>query len=47
MPAFVMWTGHGDRDLLTPDDPEAASNRRIAILLVRTAPVVRPASNGH
>jgi chemotaxis protein MotB len=31
-------TGHGDRDLLLPDAPEAASNRRIAILLVRSAP---------
>ena len=33
-------TGHGDRDLLLPNDPEAASNRRIAILLVRTAPAI-------
>jgi chemotaxis protein MotB len=40
-------TGHGDRDLLMPDTPEAPSNRRIAILLVRTAPAVQPPSNGH
>jgi chemotaxis protein MotB len=31
-------TGHGDRDLLVPNDPRAANNRRIALLLVRTAP---------
>jgi chemotaxis protein MotB len=40
-------TGHGDRDLLTPDTPEAPANRRIAILLVRTAPAVPPPGNGH
>ncbi len=40
-------TGHGDRDLLMPDTPEAPSNRRIAILLVRTAPAVQPPNNGH
>ena len=40
-------TGHGDRDLLMPDTPEAPSNRRIAILLVRTAPAVRPPGYGH
>jgi chemotaxis protein MotB len=40
-------TGHGDRDLLMPDTPEAPSNRRIAILLVRTAPVVQPPNTGH
>jgi chemotaxis protein MotB len=33
-------TGHGDRDLLVPADPRAANNRRIALLLVRTAPAV-------
>ena len=32
-------TGHGDRDPLLPATPEAASNRRIAILLIRSAPV--------
>jgi chemotaxis protein MotB len=31
-------TGHGDRDLLVPSDPQSANNRRIALLLVRTAP---------
>jgi chemotaxis protein MotB len=31
-------TGHADRDLLLPNDPLAASNRRIAIVLLRTAP---------
>jgi chemotaxis protein MotB len=31
-------TGHADRDLLLPADPLNAANRRIAILLVRTAP---------
>jgi chemotaxis protein MotB len=30
--------GHADRDLLLPADPLAAANRRIAILLLRTAP---------
>jgi chemotaxis protein MotB len=40
-------TGHGDRDLLMPDTPEAPANRRIAILLVRTAPPVQPAVIGH
>jgi chemotaxis protein MotB len=35
-------TGHGDRDLLVPADPRAAGNRRIAILLVRTAPALPP-----
>ena len=40
-------TGHGDRDLLMPDTPEAPSNRRIAILLVRTAPAVPPPGLGH
>jgi chemotaxis protein MotB len=39
-------TGHGDRDLLFPSDPNAAGNRRIAILLVRTAPPLpSPASH--
>jgi len=33
-------TGHGDRDLLVPSDPRSASNRRISLLLVRTAPAV-------
>ena len=32
-------TGHGDRDPLLPASPEAAPNRRIAILLLRSAPV--------
>jgi len=36
-------TGHGDRDLLLPDAPVSAGNRRIAILLVRTAPRPSPA----
>ncbi len=40
-------TGHGDRDLLMPDTPEAPANRRIAILLVRTAPAIRPPGLGH
>jgi chemotaxis protein MotB len=31
-------TGHADRDLLLPADPLAAANRRIAIVLLRTAP---------
>ncbi len=31
-------TGHGDRDPLLPASPEAAPNRRIAILLIRSAP---------
>jgi chemotaxis protein MotB len=31
-------TGHADRDLLLPADPLNAANRRIAILLLRTAP---------
>ena len=31
-------TGHADRDLLLPSDPLAAANRRIAIVLLRTAP---------
>jgi chemotaxis protein MotB len=30
--------GHADRDLLLPADPRAAANRRIAIVLLRTAP---------
>jgi chemotaxis protein MotB len=30
--------GHADRDLLLPADPLAAANRRIAIVLLRTAP---------
>jgi chemotaxis protein MotB len=30
--------GHADRDLLLPADPRAAANRRIAIVLIRTAP---------
>jgi chemotaxis protein MotB len=34
-------TGHGDRDLLLPATPDAASNRRIAILLIRSAPAAR------
>jgi len=39
-------TGHGDRDLLVPSDPQSASNRRIALLLVRTAPPA-PAATPH
>jgi chemotaxis protein MotB len=39
-------TGHGDRDLLVPADPRAANNRRIALLLVRTAPAV-PETNSR
>jgi chemotaxis protein MotB len=31
-------TGHADRDLLLPAEPMNAANRRIAILLLRTAP---------
>jgi chemotaxis protein MotB len=31
-------SGHGERDLLLPDAPTSASNRRIAILLIRSAP---------
>jgi chemotaxis protein MotB len=31
-------TGHADRDLLLPADPLASANRRIAIILLRTAP---------
>ncbi len=34
-------TGRGDRDLLLPTDPLAAANRRIAILLVRSAPLAK------
>ena len=34
-------TGHADRDPLLPASPEAAPNRRIAILLIRSAPAVR------
>ena len=32
-------TGHADRDLLLPATPEAAANRRIAILLLRSTPL--------
>ena len=32
-------TGHADRDLLLPATPEAAANRRIAILLLRSSPL--------
>jgi chemotaxis protein MotB len=39
-------TGHADRDLLVPSDPQSASNRRIALLLVRTAPPA-PAAAPH
>ena len=31
-------TGHGDRDPLLPEAPLAASNRRVAIMLLRSAP---------
>ncbi len=32
-------TGHADRDLLLPADPMAAANRRIAIMVMREAPL--------
>ena len=35
-------TGNADRDPLLPSDPMAAANRRIAILVLREAPVVAP-----
>ena len=37
-------TGHADRDLLLPATPEAAANRRIAILLLRTTAMRTPAA---
>ena len=37
-------TGHGDRDPLIPSAPLAAANRRIAILLLRSAPPAPPVS---
>ncbi len=47
-------TGHGERDLLLPSAPLDAANRRIAILLVRSAPTMPllqaapgPASSAH
>ena len=40
-------TGHGQRDPLVADNPMAAANRRIAILLVRTAPPVPPPAAAH
>jgi len=40
-------TGHGERDLLVPATPQAAANRRIAILLVRSAPPVPPPGAAH
>jgi chemotaxis protein MotB len=36
-------TGHADRELLLPAEPLAAANRRIAILVLRTASA--PAEN--
>jgi chemotaxis protein MotB len=39
-------TGHGDRDLLLPSNPTSAGNRRIAILLLRTAPPL-PVTTSH
>ncbi len=35
-------TGHGDRDPLVPSNPLAPANRRIAILIARSAPPVTP-----
>jgi chemotaxis protein MotB len=35
-------SGHADRDPLLPADPLAAANRRIAILVLREAPVPKP-----
>jgi len=37
-------TGHGDHDPLLPADPTAAANRRIAILIVRSAPPLTSAT---
>ena len=37
-------TGHGDRDPLVPEAPLAASNRRVAIMLLRSAPPPVPVS---
>ena len=37
-------TGNADRDPLLPADPLAAANRRIAILVLRAAPVPAPAA---
>ncbi len=37
-------TGHGDRDPLVPGTPLAAANRRIAILLLRSAPQAQAAA---
>ena len=37
-------TGHGDRDPLVPAAPLAASNRRVAIMLLRSAPPPVPVS---
>jgi len=34
-------TGNADRDLLLPDQPNAAQNRRITVVLLRTAPEPR------
>jgi len=38
-------TGHGDRDPLLPESPNAAANRRVAILLVRSAPPLAGATH--
>ena len=35
-------TGNADRDPLLPDDPLAAANRRIAIMVLRAAPAAMP-----
>jgi chemotaxis protein MotB len=37
-------TGNADRDPLLPNDPLAAANRRIAIVVLRAARPVAPAS---
>ncbi len=38
-------TGHGDRDPLLPESPTSAANRRVAILLVRSAPPLAGATH--
>ena len=35
-------TGNADRDLLVPNDPLAASNRRVAIVVLRNTPALPP-----
>jgi chemotaxis protein MotB len=41
---FKSVTGNADRDPLLPADPMAAANRRIAILVLREAPLAPPAA---